>query len=134
MDEVVTRRILADELIESENRLETNLMRKIGLKFEEEFEKRFAEQELKIDERFGQLENKLDTKFDVLAKRLDEKLEQQNRNLGALIEEQNDRIKMLAESIMMQTEASDRKWQEHLELHRLAERRLARLESEVLIG
>ncbi|MBP6974616.1 MAG: hypothetical protein KBB54_01595 [Candidatus Pacebacteria bacterium] len=108
MDEVVTRRILADEFLKFEERFEVKMERMIDIKFEEKFDQKFEE---------------VEEKFDQLA-----------RNLTALIEDQNHKIQMLAEGIMMQTEANERKWQEQGGLYGFLEKRVTRLESEVLIA
>lgn len=108
MNEVVTRQILADEFTKFENRFEIKMERMIDLKIDQKFEEKFAEQE---------------EKFDQLA-----------RNLEALIEDQNHKIQMTAESIMMHIEASERRWQEQGGLYGFLEKRVTRLESEVLIN
>lgn len=78
----------------------------------------------------------------ILAEELDKKFSDSNkewnestqRYIGALSEDFTQKVQMLAEGIAMQIEANERKWHEHLALHGLLDKRINKLESEVLIA
>ena len=105
MDEVVTRRILADEFLKFEERFEIKMERMIDIKINEKFDQRFEEQEKRFE-----------------------------RYVGALAEDVRHQTQMIAESLMIQTEVNERKWQEFTALYGLHDKRISKLESEVLIA
>lgn len=130
MDEIVTRRILTDEFLKFEERFEVKIMRNINLKLDEKFE----QFDKKFYEMSEQIEARLDVRFDQKFSAFEDRFDQHARNMGALIEEQNHKIQALAEGIMMQIETNERKWQEQGGLNGFLEKRVTRLESEVLIA
>jgi len=89
----------------------------------EEFERMF---DAKFDEKFDE---KFDKKFDEKFQEVESNLQ---RYMGALSEDFTQKVQMLAEGITMQIEVSERKWHEHLALHGLLDKRINRLEAEVL--
>ncbi len=105
MDEVVTRRILADEFLKFEERFEVKMERMIDIKIDEKFDQRFEEQEKRFE-----------------------------RYVGALAEDIRHQTQMIAESLMIQGEVNERKWQEFTALYGLHDKRISKLESEVLIA
>lgn len=78
----------------------------------------------------------------ILAEELDKKFSESNkewnentqRYIGALSEDFTQKVQMLAEDIAMQIEANERKWEEHLTLHGILDKRINRLETELLIA
>ncbi len=58
--------------------------------------------------------------------------ENTQRYIGAVTEDFKDHVKMLAEGIAMQIEANERNWQEFYALHSGLDKRVSRLEAEVL--
>lgn len=129
-NEIVTRGILNEEFSTFEERLR----RRMNLTFEENFSKKFKEFDDKFYEKIERIEVLLNVKFERRENRIIQNIHQLNINLSALIEDQNHKIQALAEGIMMQIEANERKWHEHLALHGLLDKRINRLESEVLIA
>ena len=125
--EVVTRGILAEEFLTFEERLR----RRMNLMFEENLSKKFKEFDEKFYEKIDRIEAVLNVKFERRENRILDNISQLDRNLSALIEDQNHKIQALAEGIIMQIEAGERKWQEFTALYDMHGGRISKLEAKV---
>ncbi len=107
MDEVVTRRILAEELIAFEDRFTMKLDRK-------------------LDFRFAEFEERMDKKMYAMEERI-------IRNTGALIEEGRHENMVAIEALKMHIESSDRRWFEQNKRNDTFDYRINRIEVKTLI-
>lgn len=136
MDEIVTRRILAEELEAFNIRLEINLERKLKIKLEDKMDSKIDK---KLDERFNVYLKRMDerieegfkdclTEFKKLSK---EHLDDLDRRMGAYMEHKDHEGQQVAEGFMVYIEKNTARYKAQKEINERVEKRLAKIESKV---